>query len=121
MTLSLPGHKRIDIDPDGKGRHKIWSNTEVASTVSRHLSSKIGLIYTVARKMDTGKVAAQHPHGLDVYYWTALDFRTGEMVWQNMAGSGWRFDGWYLGLWIEPTGTLYVGGYGGLMEVRDSR
>jgi hypothetical protein len=56
-----------------------------------------------------------------VYYWTALDFRTGEVVWQKMAGTGWRFDGWYLGLGIGPTGTLYAGVYGGLAAMRDTR
>ncbi len=120
MTPSLPGHERIDIDPDGKGCHKVWSNTDLASIVSPHLSTKTGLIYTVARKMDMSKVDAQHPYGLDVYYWTALDFRTGEVVWQKMVGTGYRFDGWYLGLAIGPTGNLYVGGYGGLMMMKDT-
>jgi hypothetical protein len=121
MTPSLPGHERIDIDPNGRGCTKIWSNNDVASIVSPHLSTKTGLIYTVTRKMDTSQVDAQHPYGLDVYYWTALDFRTGEVVWQKMAGTGWRFDGWYLGLGIGPTGTLYAGVYGGLAAMRDSR
>ena len=120
MTPSLPGHERIDIDPNGKGCHKVWSNTDVASIVSPHLSTKTGLIYTVARKMDTSIVDEQHPYGLDVYYWTALDFRTGGVVWQKMAGTGWRFDGWYLGLGIGPTGTLYAGVYGGLASLRDT-
>jgi len=121
MTPSLPGFERIDIDANGKGCHKVWTNDEVASIVSPHLSTKTGLIYTVARKMDESKTDAQHPYGLDVYYWTALDFRTGEVVWEKMAGTGWRFDGWYLGLGIGPTGTMYVGGYGGLMSIRDTR
>ncbi len=120
MTPSLPGHERIDIDPDGKGCHKVWSNNETASIVSPHLSTKTGLIYTVARKMDTSMVDAQYPYGLDVYYWTALDFRTGEVVWQKMAGTGYRFDGWYLGLGIGPTGSLYAGVYGGLIMMRDA-
>jgi hypothetical protein len=120
-STSAPGFVRIDIDPNGKGCHQVWYNPEVATTTCPSLSTKTGLLYAVARVMDKSKVDEKHPKGLDVYYWTALDFRTGKVVWQKLAGTGWRFDGWYLGLGIGPTGTLYAGVYGGLAAMRDSR
>jgi hypothetical protein len=120
LEPSKPGVERIDVDPNGKGCTKVWSNTEVATTTCPRLSTKTGLIYTMARKMDESKVDVDHPYGLDVYYWTAIDFRTGETVWQKMAGTGSMFDSFYPGLGIGPNEALYYGGYGGLMSIRDT-
>ncbi len=55
-----------------------------------------------------------------VYYWTAIDFRTGEIVWQKMAGTGDMFDSFYPGMAIGPNGALYYGGYGRFLSVRDT-
>ena len=119
---SEPGFVRIDIDPNGKGCHEVWYNPKVATTTCPRLSTRTGLLYAVARVMDTSKVDEQHPYGLDVYYWTALDFRTGEVVWQKMAGTGVLFDSFYpVGGDIGPNGVLYYGAYGGLMTLRDTR
>jgi hypothetical protein len=72
--------------------------------------------------MDKSKIDEQHPYGLDVYYWTALDFRTGKVVWQKMAGTGVLFDSFYpAGGDIGPNGVLYYGAYGGLVTLRDTR
>jgi hypothetical protein len=112
MTPSLPGVERIDIDANGQGCHKVWTNQEVATTTCPRLSTRTGLLYTMARVIDQ--------NGVDVYYWTALDYRTGEVVWQKMAGVGSNFDAFYPGVSIGPTGMLYYGGYGGLMMLRDT-
>jgi hypothetical protein len=112
MTPSLPGVERIDIDANGQGCHKVWTNQEVATTTCPRLSTRTGLLYTMARVIDQ--------NGVDVYYWTALDYRTGEVVWQKMAGVGSNFDAFYPGVSLGPTGMLYYGGYGGLMMLRDT-
>jgi hypothetical protein len=121
-STSAPGFVRIDIDPNGKGCHQVWYNPEVATTTCPSLSTKTGLLYAVARVMDKSKVDEKHPDGLDVYYWTALDFRTGKVVWQKMAGTGVLFDSFYpSGGDIAPNGAFYFGAYGGLMMLRDTR
>ena len=107
---SAPGFERIDINPNGKGCTKVWSNSDVASTNSGKLSTRTGLIYVETRKMD---------NGLDVYYLTALDFRTGEVVWEKQVGSGYAFDHWYTGLFVGPDETVYLGVNGGIVSVRD--
>ena len=113
-TDSEPGFERIDIDPNGKGCTKVWVNTEIASTTSAKLSTRTGLIYTYARKYD-------NQNGVWVYYWTALDFRTGETVWQKMAGTGdARFDSHWPALYVGPNETLYVGLLGGLAAIREN-
>jgi hypothetical protein len=116
---SAPGVERIDIDPNGKGCTKVWTNTEVATTTSPRLSTKTGLIYTMARELDENVMIDGKQ--LDVYYWIALDFRTGETVWKKMAGTGAMFDSFYPGMGIGPNGALYYGGYGGFMSIRDTR
>ena len=116
---SEPGFERIDIDPNGKDCTKIWVNDRVASTASGKLSTRTGLLYTYARQYDD--YADQNPEtGVWVYYWTALDFRTGEVVWQKMAGTGFkRYDTSWPAVVVGPNETLYAGVYGGLISIRD--
>jgi outer membrane protein assembly factor BamB len=109
---SAPGFERIDINPNGKGCTKVWSNPDVASTVSGKLSTQTGLIYIYARKME---------NNLDVYYLTALDFRTGEVVWEKKVGAGFAFDHFYTALLVGPDETIYAGLFGGLAAIRDGR
>jgi hypothetical protein len=113
-TGNLPGFERIDIAPDGRTLRKVWVNHEVASNVLPKLSTRTGLIYVVARTTDDLT-------GVDVYYWTALDFRTGRTVWQKMAGTGVAFDGYWQTTAIGPTGTAYLPVYGGLIAIKDTR
>jgi hypothetical protein len=108
---SAPGFERIDINANGKGCTKVWSNPDVASTISGKLSTRTGLIYIYARKME---------NDLDVYYLTALDFRTGEVVWEKKVGAGFAFDHYYTALLVGPDETVYAGLYGGLISLWDT-
>ena len=120
MKPNKPGFARVDVDPNGKGCGLGWTNNEVASSVSGHLSTATGLYYTLSRKLDASIKDELHPDGLDEYYWTALDWRTGKVVWEKWAGTGTWYDGWYPGVGIGPNGTMYVGEYGGLLAIRDT-
>jgi hypothetical protein len=110
---SAPGVERIDIDPNGKGCRKVWVNEEVATSTSPRLSTRTGLIYTVSREYDD-------QNDVYVYYWIALDFRTGATVWKKMAGTGDIYDSFYPALVIGPNKALYVGVYGGFISIRDT-
>jgi len=117
-VLIAPGIERIDIDPNGKGCTKVWVNTEVASNMSPKLSTRTGLIYTQNRKYDAER---------DVYavYWVALDFRTGKVIWEKLAGTFNRldpatFDNFWAATGIGPNGALYSPQYGGVTMLRDS-
>jgi hypothetical protein len=109
-----PGIERIDINPNGKGCTKVWVNKEVASNACMKLSTRTGLIYTQDRKWDTQKEVY-------AYYWVALDFRTGEVVWEKLAGTGDQFDNFWAPIGVGPNGALYGSVYGGIMSVRDTR
>lgn len=67
----------IDISPNDKGCRLIWANETVAAPqVGPKLSTRIGLMYFYTRKYDQN-IPGYEPHGFDVYYWSAVDFRTG--------------------------------------------
>ena len=67
---------RVDID--GNHCRLVWENDSITVTDEVHkLSTKTGLIYAIGRKWDP---TFKYPNGddLDVYYFTAIDFRTGQ-------------------------------------------
>ncbi len=87
----------------------------IASTTSGKLSTRTGLIYLYERKYDDQKAVW-------VYYWTALDFQTGRVVWQKMAGTGQeKFETIWPTVYVGPNETLYVGLLGGLAAIRDTK
>ncbi|MFN8467664.1 MAG: hypothetical protein U0X20_19045 [Caldilineaceae bacterium] len=116
---SAPGFARIDIDPAGQRCNTIWTSYDIATTTSPRLSTKTGLIYTVAREYDPDALNTDGSQGVYVYYWTAIDFRTGATVWKKMAGTGDEFDSFYPALAIGPDRGLYVGDYGGFTTLKD--
>jgi len=110
-AVTEPGFARVDIDKDGRGCTKKWTNTEVrAPTVVPKLSTKTGLIYTYARPEDPANQG---------YFWTAIDYRTGETAWSRYAGSGLTFNNNYAGLALGDDGTAYLGVIGGIIALRD--
>jgi hypothetical protein len=111
---SQSGVARVDIAPNGKSCDTVWTNTTVTpASYGAKLSTRTGLVYLFARKPDP--VSAK-----DVWYWTAIDFRTGETVWQRLVGTGRRFDGyWPLGF-LGPNGTAYMATFDGIVAIRDT-
>jgi hypothetical protein len=117
--LSSPGMDRIDIAPNGSGCRIVWRNTTVRtpSAVAKGDTAN-GLIYTYQKVRDPGQP------GAGVWYWTALDYRTGKVVWKHVAGHGGLYNNHYAGIALgrnPRTGktTLYLGGVGGIAALRD--
>ncbi|GAB4589458.1 NHL repeat-containing protein [Nocardia sp. IFM 10818] len=107
---TTPGFARVDIEPGGAGCRLVWTSTTVAApSVVPKLSLATGLIYTYAKGAEI----------TDPWYWTALDFHTGNLVWQRHSGSGPLFNNNYAGLALGPDGAAYLGTLGGLITVRD--
>ncbi len=110
--LTSPGFARVDINRDGRGCHLVWTNrTESAPTVVSKLSIANGLIYTYTKG----------PGPLDPWYWTALDFRTGRVVFKQLAGTGsFAYNNNYAGLALSRNGTAYLGVLGGVIAFKDT-
>jgi hypothetical protein len=118
-TPNEPGVARVDIDPDGKGCKLVWENDDVQliDTVQK-FSTKTGLVYAVTREW---VIRDGYPDpGLDHYYFSAIDFRTGEVVWKRLMGTGYNFDA-FGDLLIGSNGTAYMPEYGGVIAVRDTQ
>lgn len=111
----------IDISPNDKGCRLIWANETVAAPqVGPKLSTRTGLVYFYTRKYDQN-IPGYELYDLDVYYWSAVDFCTGEIIWERLVGTGLEFNSHYPGPAIGPSGALYVGAYGGIIEIKDTR
>lgn len=112
IAVTEPGFARIDIRRDGRSCRKVWTNrTERGASVVPKISVRNGLVYTYTMPPD--------PSGARGYYWTAIDFRTGETAWSRFAGAGLLFNNNYAAINIGPDGTAYVGVIGGMAALRD--
>ena len=117
LGTSFPGITRIDLDDFGC--HTVWTNDSVhiPSLVSK-LSVPHGLIYTYTYQ----KGPSGGANGADGYYFTAIDFHTGQTVFQRLVGQGSYFDNYYSGVHLGPDGkTAYVGVVTGLVAIRDTQ
>ena len=109
--VTAPGLARVDVNRDGRGCHLVWTNRSVsAPTVVPKLSLANGLVYAYTKGA-----------GLtDPWYWTALDFRTGQVVYQRLSGAGsFSYNNNYAGIAIARSGAEYLGTLDGLISLRD--
>jgi hypothetical protein len=110
---TVPGFARVDVQDDGTCKN-VWTNsTESAPSVVPKFSAATGLIYTYTKPKGPGKI--------DRWYWTALDYRTGEVVYSKLAGTGDVFNNSYASLYVAPSGVGYVGVLKGLIRVADMK
>jgi hypothetical protein len=108
---TVPGFARVDLNRSGTGCRLVWTNRVLAApTVVPKLSLANGLIYTYTKPMGV----------TDPWYWTAIDFRTGRMVFEQLAGQGAGANNNYAGIAVSRAGTAYVGVLSGIELMRDS-
>lgn len=106
------GLTRIDLDT--QGCHTVWTNTEESiPTLVTKLSLASGLIYTYTKP--------KGPANTDAWYFTAIDFATGQTVYKQLAGTGTLFNNHYAGIFLGPNGSLYTGVLGGIVSMTDTQ
>ncbi|MFF3171279.1 hypothetical protein ACFVQ0_01580 [Streptomyces sp. NPDC057900] len=106
------GAARIDVRPDGSGCDTVWeSDVRSPSTVPK-LSTANGLLYFYEKQPNS--------LGIDAWYLTAVDFRTGQRRWTKLTGTGPSYDNNWAPVTIGPDGTAYVGVFNGIVAVRDA-
>jgi hypothetical protein len=110
-ATTAPGVERIDILPKGAGCTPVWYSDQRAPSAVPKMSLANGLVYLYTKP--------QREDEIDAWYLTALSFRTGETVYERLAGTGLGYNSNYAPVSIGPDGTAYVGALGGLIALRD--
>jgi hypothetical protein len=108
---TAPGLERVDLDADGTGCRSVWRSPERAPTVVPKLSAANGIVYTYTKDA--------RDDGVDAWYLTALDFRTGKTIYKRLGGEGLGHNNNYAPVTLGSDGTAYVGVLGGLVGLRD--
>ena len=75
---TAPGVERVDVNADLRGCHRVWRSGEIAPTVVPKLSLANGLVYLYTKNPS--------PDGSDLWYLTAVDFRSGRTVFKALSG-----------------------------------
>jgi len=109
-ATTTPGLTRIDFSRGGC--RTVWESMEIAPSVVPKVSLANGLIYTYTKPANED--------GVDPWYLTAIDFRTGETVYKKLAGTGLGFNNNYAPVTLGPDGAAYVGVLGGLVRLADA-
>lgn len=105
------GIMRIDVREDESGCDVIWHSPERAPSVVPKFSAETGLVYFYTFEVqDNGQVA---------WYFTALDYDTGETRFKILTGAGREFDNNWAPITLGPDGTAYVGTSKGLVAIWD--
>jgi hypothetical protein len=104
---TAPGIWRIDLTRDGRGCKVVWKARVRAPSVVPKVSRRNGLLYTYEKPRRTD--------GRDLWYLTAIDFRSGRIVWRRLAGEGQASNNNYAPITLAPDGTLYIGVIPGLL------
>ena len=93
--------------------HKVWTNTQISipSLVTR-MSLPNGLISTYTKPAGPGTT--------DPWYFAAVDYRTGQVAWKQLAGTGLLYDHNCAGSYVGANGALSVGVNGGIVAMMDA-
>lgn len=109
---SAPGLARVDIREDESGCDVVWESGIVSQTTVPKLSIATGLVYAYSKLPNA-------PDGTDAYYFTGIDFTTGETAFRVLTGTGVRYDNHWAAITLAPDGTAFVGVLNGLIRIRD--
>lgn len=103
-----PGLAAVTVDGDGTCRLR-WENggLHIPSVVSK-ATSVGGLVLTYTKPPSA--------IGVDAWYFTAVDVRTGRVAWTRRAGAGGPFNNHYAAAYLN--GDLFVGTLNGIVVLR---
>ncbi|SEH12719.1 hypothetical protein [Thermoleophilum album] len=107
---TAPGIWRIDLSRHGRGCRVVWRAQISAPSVVPKVSRRTGLVYTYEKP--------PRGDGRDPWYLTAIDFRSGRVVWRRLVGEGQASNNNYAPITLAPDGTLYLGVIPGLLAFR---
>lgn len=114
--VSYPGVTRIDMNEDCTGCSVKWESQEASCTVVPKLSTANGLVYLYTREIND-----DIPKRAVAWYFTAIDFETGETKYKVFTGTGKNWNNSYGPINLGPNGTAYVGVFNGLISIADGK
>ncbi len=103
------GFARVDVA--GGKCEETWTSEAIAPTSVAKVSLETGLVYAYTKRSSL--------LGVNAWYFTALDARTGRTVWSVRVGIGSMFNNHYSAVTLAPDGSAYVATLAGLVRVRD--
>ena len=113
---TVGGVSRIDVIPDGSGVYnciEIWTSPEISCTTVPKMSLGNGLIYLYTKD--------PRPDKIDAWYFTTVDFETGDTVFKVLTGTGLGYNNNYAPITLGPDGgTAYVGTLNGMISIQDT-
>lgn len=112
---TVAGLTRLHVRDDYSGCDLVWHTEEFRAQTTPRLSTATGLIYTYSVK--EGQPVLGIP--FNGWYFGALDWETGERVYEAWVGNGGFWNNVLDPVTLGPDGTAYVGTKNGLMAIRD--
>lgn len=121
VDLPAPGITRIDVTggvSDGECT-EVWTSDEISPSVVPKLSTGNGLVYIYTPKFMDPNGSGDTTMNEIAWYFTALDFATGETEFQVLTSTGNEWNNHYAPISIGPDGTAYMGTLRGLISIKD--
>lgn len=111
FTSLAPGINRVDITKDGNCSLS-WA-LPIRTTSVLSLSTSNGLLYAYTQDDQLAL------NGEYVWYFTAVNFTTGGIVWRTEAGQGGSYNNNFAQTQLAPNGALYQSVLGGIAWLKD--
>ncbi|WP_309650483.1 hypothetical protein [Nocardioides sp.] len=103
------GLARVDVVDGECG--VVWTNDQVAPTSVAKVSLANGLVYAYTKRRSL--------LGVNAWYFTAIDARTGRTAFSVRTGIGTMFDNHHSAVILGPDGSAYVATLTGMVRIRD--
>ena len=105
-----PGIAKVDVNA---GQCSLaWTNPSIAPTSVAKASLHSGLLYAYTKPASA--------LGIDAWYLTAIDIRTGATAFSRLAGVGPQFNNHYAAIYLGPDGSAYIATLTGMLRFRDA-
>lgn len=111
LGTMFPGLTRIDVGDSGC--QTVWTNNSIRAVAVPKLSVDNGLIYVYS--LEKG------PGADDGFYFTVVDFHTGENVFERLVGQGPSFNAYSTVNLSQDGKAAYIGVLGGIVQIFDAK
>ncbi|GAA4816487.1 hypothetical protein ACFQ0K_08005 [Nocardioides caeni] len=105
------GFARVEVDAATRTCETVWTNEVTGPTSVAKMSLATGLVYAYTKRSSWW--------GVNAWYLTAMDARTGRHAFSVRTGIGTLFNNNYAAVTLAPDGSAFVATLAGMVRVRD--